>query len=259
MLKLVCRDEPEAILSAIYEAWADSCPNSEIEIILEGACQQVLFCEYRCAKESRIWAERVADSILQKLSLTVWEWVRSALMADEPDKAQAIFQFLRYAFRVGSSAVKQYARPEVMRVFELQRMVNRERHLLLGFTRFADTKAGVLVALITPKHRQAALLAAHFANRFPNERFLICDQKRGEAVVYVPDIGWYLTQWSNDARLREMISEAEQDTYGELWNCFFQSVTIEERHNIRCQNNLLPLRFRPNMTEFRSGSLCSKL
>lgn len=251
MLKLICKDDPEAILAGIYEAWADPCPNRDITLLLEGQYQQELFSEYRPARESRQLAEKVADSINRKLSAGVWSWVRDALMADAPDKAQAVFSFLRTAFGVGSGILTQYGRPEVMRVYELQRMVERECQHLKGFVRFADTKAGVLVAVLTPKHRQLPLLAPHFADRFREERFLLFDKKRKEAVVYEPDTGWYLTQLQENGALSKLIRAAEADIYGELWQIFFRSITIEQRRNIRCQKTLLPLRFREDMTEFR--------
>lgn len=259
MLKLICKDQPESILSGIYDAWARDCPNREIELVLDGQYQREFFAEYRDARDERELAQKVADTVNRKLSPEVWRWVQYALMADASDKAQAIFVFLRCAFGVGKEVLNQYARPEVMRVYELQRMVGRETQHLCGFVRFADTWAGVLVAGLTPRHRQIPLLAPHFADRFPQERFLLYDKKRKEAAVHEPGAGWYLTCTDRIDLLESLIRESEQDIFGELWQAFFRAIAIEQRENPRCQGNLLPRRFRGDMTEFRrTGSLARR-
>ena len=47
MLCMICGDQPEAILTGIYDAWADPVPNREIRIQLAGSGQTELFCQYR--------------------------------------------------------------------------------------------------------------------------------------------------------------------------------------------------------------------
>lgn len=252
MLTLICKDSPEGILSAIYEAWAFPLPNSELAIVIEGQYQQELFTEYKETVCNEKYASKVADSIHRKLSPEVWNWVWLALMAQEADKAQIIFSFLRTAFSDGARVTKQLARPEVMRIFELKRMVSRELQHLQGFVRFAETKDGILISGITPKHRQVPLVAPHFSNRFPQERFIIYDKKRCEAVVHEPGAGWYLTETDRVDLLEEIVRQSENDEFAKLWKAFFKSIAIEKRSNKSCQNCLLPKRFRPNMTEFRN-------
>ncbi len=48
----------------------------------------------------------------------------------------------------------------------------------------------------------------------------------------------------------ELARETDQAEYEELWKIFHEAIAIEERRNPVCQRNLLPLRFRPYMTEF---------
>ena len=45
---------------------------------------------------------------------------------------------------------------------------------------------------------------------------------------------------------------AEEDSYEALWKIFFETEAIRERNNPACQQNHLPLRFRPYMTEFQA-------
>ena len=249
MLCMICGDQPEAILTGIYDAWADPVPNREIRIQLAGSGQTELFCQYRTVTASMEKAQKVARSIRAKLGADIWEDVEVALMAAEADKGQAVFQYLRTAFAVGKQVKNDLGRPEVMRIFELNRMVRREYQHLQGFVRFADVPSGVLVAQLEPKHRQVPLLAPHFAERLNTERFILYDKGRKEAAVYAPERGWYLTI-GEAAGIDRLIRESEQDGYASLWQVFVDSIAIAERRNPRCQDNLLPKRFRPCMTEF---------
>ena len=45
------------------------------------------------------------------------------------------------------------------------------------------------------------------------------------------------------------VSDGEKD-YASLWKEFFETISIKERENPKCQKSHLPLRFRRDMTEF---------
>ena len=51
-----------------------------------------------------------------------------------------------------------------------------------------------------------------------------------------------------------MISEKELK-YERLWKVFFESITIKERENPKCQQNHLPLRCREGMPEMTDPPL----
>ena len=55
----------------------------------------------------------------------------------------------------------------------------------------------------------------------------------------------------------ECIRESERE-YERLWSGFFESISIKERENPKCQQNHLPLRYRSDMTEFvqKSAETC---
>ena len=47
-------------------------------------------------------------------------------------------------------------------------------------------------------------------------------------------------------------SEREEE-FQMLWKTFCRAIAIEERRNPRCQQTLLPCRFRPHMNEFQTA------
>ncbi len=244
-----CEDRPEAILTAIYDAWADSTPNREIRINLRSEAVQVSFVEIQIPVESSYEkAEKVLLSVSKRLGFRVHRLIEGALCAAENDKADAIFRFLQYAFSAGHDVSGEYGTPVVMRLFELDRKARRESHLMLGFTRFSILPGNIAFAKIGPVNDVLPLLADHFAERFNTQPFLIYDEKRHRSVVYTPGEKWYFLEGELDLSSQ---LPALADEYERLWKRYFDSVAIRERFNPVCQRTLCPLHFREYMIEFK--------
>jgi probable DNA metabolism protein len=125
------------------------------------------------------------------------------------------------------------------------RNLHREAHLLKGFTRFT-LYDNVMVACISPKNKVLPILADHFADRYPDETFLIYDKTNQMALVHKPE-GTLLTSMS-DMTLPPI--DDPEKAYRTLWKCFYQTIAIEARENPKCRMTLMPRRFWHNMTEF---------
>ena len=54
-----------------------------------------------------------------------------------------------------------------------------------------------------------------------------------------------------ESELEGMNRTETPDVYVDMWKTFFETISIEERRNPRCQRNMLPLRYRKYMTEFQ--------
>lgn len=82
---------------------------------------------------------------------------------------------------------------------------------------------------------------------------MIRDGQRGIFAIHPAGKQWYLFyagEQETESAFR--ISEEEQE-YQELFRYFCHKIAIEERKNLKLQQNMLPLRFRRNMTEFRDN------
>ena len=96
------------------------------------------------------------------------------------------------------------------------------------------------------KNRVLPLLRGHFCQRYANERFFIYDRTHRELLLYANG----RSRISEVDSFQPALPEGEELYYRALWKQFFQSVTIQERENPRCQNTFLPKRYRGVMTEF---------
>lgn len=254
----VCSDTVEGILSAVYDAWPASREEKECTIALRGREEPMLFCEYVEVTETAQKARTVERMIRKNLGVPVYRELYYAMLSPEADKAAAILGTMQSARKIpdGRRVMEYLSNPWVTRVFELSRSVGKEAHNLQGFLRFRMLDVGVLYAPITPKAQVITCLAPFFEDRMPLENWMIHDRTHGMFAVHEAGKRWVLTaeegleeRWGRSADFSE-----EEDRYGELWRGFCRAVSIESRENPRCQLQHLPLRYRPNMTEFQTGA-----
>lgn len=108
----------------------------------------------------------------------------------------------------------------------------------------------MLYAKINAKHHVLPHLMPHFADRLPADNFVIYDENTQTFGLHASYKKWYLMQGADFDEDRLVYSEFE-DEYQKLFQRFCKSVAIEARMNPALQRSMLPLRFRPNMTEFQ--------
>lgn len=251
----LCQPNIDGMLTGIYDAWEMSagtkgqkgCGHNSVRLQLAGTYNYTFFCKYIEVAPDADKALKVSRSICSKVSNEVYEHCIRALYSQADDRADAVYRFLTLAFRVGPRIMERYGDPYVMRVFELRRYVSEEAHQLFGFTRFEEYPNHVLAAKISPKNDVIELLASHFADRMSGEKWLIYDINRKRYALFRPETGLIF----GEGFLEFLQNKSAQDEYTDLWKAFFDSVTIAERKNPRCQRTHLALRYRPNMTEFQ--------
>lgn len=251
----ICENSIDGIFTAIYKAWSSGYGHANVKI--EEQCEKntyssmQLFSEYIIVKTDPELALKVARSIKQKISEEVYEMVCYAALSDYHPKGDLIYRFLILGFYYGSNIVEHLSNDVVNQVFKLRRNVNNEAHHFLGFIRFSEMEGGLLVSVIHPKNNILSIVAPHFADRLPTERFVIYDKVRGKCALHVPGKPWVIAEIP-DLEFSSNINSLNNihDEYIDLWKTFFESIAIKERTNPKLQRNNLPIRFRKDMTEF---------
>lgn len=247
----ICSDTITGMFSAFYDAWKEQ-RNEEVGISLKGSVEQRLFCEYCEVKEEEHKAVVIERLIQNHLGHNTYWDIYHALLTDDPKKAEAVFHVMQAARTVKNSKkiMEHLSNPDVAKVFELSRRVANESHQFLEFIRFRELENGIMFSEINPKNRVLTCIGDHFTDRFPLENWLIYDKAHGECIVHRVGYAWVLLQdFELKPEMTENISAKEREMQ-QLWKGFFESLSIKERENPICQRNHLPLRFRPDMTEF---------
>lgn len=244
-------DTITGIFSAIYDAWKES-RDQEAGIALRGYVTPQLFCEYKETEESEQKSIAVERLIKTHLGYNAYWDIYHALLADDADKADAVYQTMLEARRVSDSSkiMEHLSNPYVAKVFELSRKVANEAHLFTEFIRFRELENGVLLSEITPIGQVLTCIADHFTNRFPLENWMVYDKTHKVFLVHQAKSDWVLVQGEElDKEAAGKISTAESE-FEHLWKGFCSAIAIKERENLACQRNHLPIHFRQDMTEF---------
>lgn len=244
---LVCEDSFEGIMTAVYDGWVYMNKGYEVNIQPGTGYTPSFFSEYVTIDTDYEKAKKVSKSIRVKISGEAYVMVYRACQHFEEDKADAIFGFLKVGYTVGAKVTKMLGNPSVMRVMELDRKVANEAHFFREFLRFKELKGNILYAKIEPKCSVIPFVSQHFQARFPEENWIIYDEKHTVAAVHPAGKNAILIK---DKNIDELIKNMEtKDGYEDLWKVFYNAIGIEARYNPKCQRNMMPLWYRKNMTE----------
>lgn len=245
----ICENTPDGIFTAIYDAWAARIPDGQLFILPDGEFSLELFAQYRYVETDMEKAVKVARSVSRKISPEAYRQIYAVSLSHEEEKIMAIYHFLKLGFQVGTGVTGMHARPEVCKVFEICRNVVNESHSFREFVRFAELPDGILLARIKPKNFVLPLMADHFADRFPEEHFVIVDDNSEMGVFHERGKQWFLSPIDREA-IERLWNSGRSQEFERLWKTFFKAIAIEQRRNYRCQRNMCALRYRDYMLEF---------
>ena len=240
----LCEDSLEGILSAIHTAYHSRYGHHFIRIQEGNYVEQDLFSDYIQVATDFAKADSVARSVKQKISLQAWESIMKASLHYRSGKGQDIYRFLNYGYQMGGKVVNFIGEEHIQRVMLDRKTVTREFDRMMGFTRFAELVDGSLFARIGPKCNLVPLLAGHFADRFPEERWTIYDENRHMLAYHIPNMGWNMMRGDLSRYLPEEAFSEEQEKMEQYWKTFFETIAIEARKNPRHQQQMLPKYYR---------------
>lgn len=246
----LCEDTPDGVFTAIYDVWAAGIERSCFSIQVERHHAIQLFVEYRYIQTDINKAIKVIRSVSKKIGAEVSDWIYQVSLSYMDDKVDCIYDFLKLAFCYGRKALEMHGKDTVCKMYEIKRSVSNEAHRFREFIRFHDSKEGILIGRISPKNQVLPLLADHFADRFPEENFVILDENYKMGIFHPDKKQWYIAPL--ELHILETIWEKGQSAeYERLWRTFFRTIAIKERENYQCQRNLCAIRYRDYMVEFQ--------
>lgn len=268
-----CEDSMEGIFTGVYDAWDSRVGHENVELRTEEPENLEFFCEYIRVAPDMMKAEKVRRSIYRKLGAGIFSDITVCVYGTFSDKANAIYHTLvdclsprgsLYGKKLPSgfhpdgtraNYLENLCNPYVKRVSEMKKNIWMEQHRMLEFLRFRELQNGILFAKIDPWHNVLPLIADHFSDRFPLERWMIYDGGRQYALAHEPGKGClFMEQIQIADEYLEGYADVEGD-FEELWWNFCQSIAIKPRTNKKLQQHFVPLKFRKNMLEFSDVGL----
>lgn len=253
-----CEDSLESIFTAIYNVYENRHWGEEILLAVDD--EPRLFAveiaiepnEEKCNKVIRTICSRFGEENYRSLCL--------ALSSPDMEKAQAVYRTVAWGLASGCGwghLFDNLADVHVNKAFKLARSADREYCHLRGFSRFQELESGLLYSKIEPRNDVLAFLMPHFADRFPEENFVLHDVgrdlfgiHRAEQYLNESETNWHLLH-GKDFVPENVTLSADEIKYRKLFKSFCQSIAIDARENKELQQNMLPLHFREFMTEFQ--------
>ncbi|MBE5853184.1 MAG: DNA metabolism protein [Lachnospiraceae bacterium] len=246
-----CEDSVEGILTGVYDAYASRLGHDNCKLSIDET-EYELFCVYKKVMPSAEKTAKVIRTLRKEFGEENFQRICYGLASYEKDKANAVYKTIVTGLKqkLGYRIFEHLSDPYVMRLFALQRNVGFELMHWRGFIRFKELESGVLLAVFNPKNQILPLVMPHFADRFPLENFLLYDEGRNLAGIHYARKEWFLMEPEFfDKEFAGHVTDDEK-YYQELFKAFQKTIEIKARTNPKLQMQMLPLRFRGNMTEF---------
>ncbi len=249
---LLCEDSIEGILSGVYAAYELRRAHGSVHLQTGGLENYRLFTRYQEVAPDMEKSGKVLRTIYRRFGEDAYTQLCQAMVSYDSEKADAVYHTIVVGLlgQYRGNLMDHLSCRPVQKVFQLSRNTGVEIHHLLGFLRFQELENGVLLARYAPKNDITAMLAAHFADRLPNEDFAIYDEKRQYYALHPKGKQWYLVREALPFAEGEAAYSEDEANYQALYRQFCGAVTVQERKNKQLQRNMLPYRFRKYMVEF---------
>lgn len=225
------------LLTVLYRIFARR--EAPDDIVRHEPEQAELFAAFFESNTEPELAARLSAAIRDHLGAETAANLRDAFLSAQGGKEMDLYRYLKFGWRVRRELDRHLTDPAVAAVHRAAYRTRHEAHRFKGLLRFRETEDGLLYAPFRPDADILASLAAHFAIRLGDRRWLIHDVRRDLGALYDG------RHWAIGALTLETAPtfSAEEDQWQELWRAFFDHIAIPERANPRLQKRFMPMRY----------------
>lgn len=253
-----CEDTLESVFTAIYEVYENRHARDRVELAMDW--EPRLFAEEIIIQPKPDKYEKVIRTLRRRFGESDFRGICLALSTPDEEKAQAVYRTVERGLALEcreGHLFDNLADNHVNKAFKLMRNADREYCHLRGFARFEEMESGLMYSRMEPRNNVLSFLMPHFADRFPEEDFVLHDVgrqlygiHRRESEVGADEMSWCFFVGEENF-IKEMKNSADECEYQMLFKYFCHKIAIPERRNYELQRSLMPLHFREYMTEFR--------
>ncbi|WP_347158015.1 TIGR03915 family putative DNA repair protein [Pontibacter chitinilyticus] len=235
----------EGLLTVVFEAFERKAWPAGIA--QEHLAQPLIFGETIAVVTDEQKAARVWRGLQKKLSVAAQQALYYTYLWEQEGVELLLFAYIRLAFEQKESIEGNYTAPCVLQVQQAARQVHREKHRMEAFVRFEQAADGLFYAVIAPDFNVLPLIMAHFEKRYADQRWAIYDTRRRYGVYYdlttTTVVELELLPEQRRATLQGQALHAEEAKYKQLWQVYFDNVTIPERRNPKLHRRHMPKRY----------------
>jgi len=233
------------LLTAIFDVYEYKFKNPLI--YPEGNARSSLFGAHHVVhtdtkKSERVWSK--LDMKLSKISLTQ---LYKTFLSELPGIENNILRYIQYVIASRYNVENDYSHTEVLMVKQTAKKVDREKHRMEAFVRFALTKDELYYSIIQPDFNVLPLISNHFKNRYADQRWLIYDIRRKYGLYYdkknITEVQIDFTSDLQNADAKNNLYDENEILYQELWKQYFSSVNIKARKKTKLHIQHMPKRY----------------
>lgn len=195
----------------------------------------------------QVKSERVMRGLQKKTPKGTVDMLVKVLHTELPDAEEVALQVVQLAFASPRGLRMDYREPCILRMKEINRMVNREIHRMHAFVRFQKTIDSIYAATIRPDFDVIPFIGSHFEKRYADQQWMIYDTSRDYGIFYdlkaVSTVKLTNPSWVGNRQLDEKILADGESNFKEAWAKYFHATCIQERKNMRLHLQHVPHRY----------------
>lgn len=218
-----------AVFYAFKKAGARITSDKNVQLSLTDSLTEVL--------PEKDKAKRVRDKIYLYDPKAI-KFIDRVLRSDGEEKETAALDYIRVLVGHKKPIGDMYADPRVFRANDYVRKVGWEIDKMYGLLRFKECAGGILYAPYEPDCDITELIARHFVERLPKEKFIIHDVKRKKAFMYN---GGECALVPLDKA--EIYLSDDEEELEKLWKKYYDSVNIALRPHEKQMKGYMPVRY----------------
>lgn len=176
--------------------------------------------------------------IIEKADSNVFKKIYYAFLSDTKDKEGYILRYIFSVLEYGKKIKYLYSNDIVNAVEKMAKNVSREIGKYMGLMRFYETDEGFLYAKFEPKNDIIKPIAYFFKNRLNEFCWAVHDVKRNKIAIYDKK----RVQFLNCSNLK-LETTQQDEMFQMLWKTYFKAMAIEERKNLKLQQQNMPKRY----------------
>lgn len=251
MVYLIYDGSFEGLISAVFDVYNQKL--SQVKLCKKNKEIPDLFARSVEVDFSDQKFKRVSEKLIEYLGKSGFNSLWKATLSELPDVDDLILSLIKYTFQEKKNVLKNYGHPDVLKLQQILKSLNRERHRMNAFVRFELGKDQVLYATIEPDFDVLPLISNHFKNRYADQKWLIFDLKRNYGIYYDLNTVSTLEIVKDGGHNKPSVLAVEWDStefeYQKLWKNYFKSTNIKSRKNTKLHLQHVPKRYWRYLTE----------
>lgn len=206
--------------------------------------------EYSITDERK--AKRVWKAFQNKTTRIEQKNIFKAFLSEIKGVENTLFNYMKHTFASEKKKNIDYSNKDILKINQVARMVDREKHRMEAFVRFQLTKEDMYVSTVAPDFNVLPLIIHHFKDRYADQKWVIYDTRRKYGIYYdlnTVEIVMFENQNQDILHpLKENYSTLEID-FQKLWHTYFKKVNIKSRKNDKVHKQHMPKRYWKYLTE----------